>query len=84
MLFWFYRRARRAVQASPAPGESRSEATDSGAGLAARRVAFVLVLLLPLAIPSDWTQDVPARYGDRHPGMQRSWLYPPIAAQASE
>jgi phosphatidylglycerol:prolipoprotein diacylglycerol transferase len=31
-----------------------------------------------LTIPSNWTQDVPARYGTRHPGMRHSAIYPPI------
>ena len=43
-----------------------------------QRVALALVLLACLAIPSNWTQDVPARYGSRHPGLQHSWLYPAI------
>jgi phosphatidylglycerol:prolipoprotein diacylglycerol transferase len=43
-----------------------------------QRTALVLVMLLPLIIPSDWTQDVPRRYGDRHPGLTYSVLYPEI------
>ncbi len=31
-----------------------------------------------LTIPSNWTQDVPARYGGRHPGLGHSWLYPKL------
>lgn len=54
-------------------------AAGSG-GLAWRRLAFGLVLLFPLVIPSDWTQDVPARYGARHPGLSHSVLYPAIDA----
>ncbi len=53
------------------------------AGLWLKRVAFALVLVLPTIIPSDWTQDVPARYSKRHPGMQHSWLYPPIQGAGS-
>lgn len=36
------------------------------------------VLLLCTTIPSNWTQNVPHRYGARHPGLQHSWLYPDI------
>jgi TctA family transporter len=43
-----------------------------------QRIALVLVMLLPLIIPSDWTQDVPKRYGDRHSGLTYSVLYPEI------
>jgi phosphatidylglycerol:prolipoprotein diacylglycerol transferase len=43
-----------------------------------QRLALALLLVACLAIPSNWTQDVPARYGARHPGMAHSWLYPAI------
>ena len=43
-----------------------------------RRALFATVLVLCLAIPSDWTQDIPARYGKRHPGLEHSALYPRI------
>ena len=38
-----------------------------------------LVLAFWLTIPSNWTQDVPGRYGKRHPGLHHSWLYPKLA-----
>jgi phosphatidylglycerol:prolipoprotein diacylglycerol transferase len=44
----------------------------------AQRVALILILLGSLTIPSNWTQDVPARYGKRHAGLQHSWLYPQL------
>jgi phosphatidylglycerol:prolipoprotein diacylglycerol transferase len=43
-----------------------------------QRVAFAAILLSSLTIASNWTQDVPARYGKRHPGLTHSWLYPQI------
>ena len=43
-----------------------------------QRMAFACVLLLCLMIPSNWTQDIPSRYGERHPGLRHSALYPPI------
>ena len=46
--------------------------------LLAQRLAFACLLALCLTIPSNWTQDVPARYGGRHPGLVHSWLYPAI------
>ena len=49
-----------------------------------RRAVLVALLLLPAIIPSDWTQDVPLRYGARHPGMTNSKLYPPISGATSE
>ena len=44
-----------------------------------RRLILRSLLILPLIIPSDWTQDVPVRYGERHEGMTHSILYQEIA-----
>lgn len=44
-------------------------------------VALGLLLASALVMPSDWTQDVPARYGKRHPGLTHNQLYPAIPAQ---
>jgi phosphatidylglycerol:prolipoprotein diacylglycerol transferase len=44
----------------------------------AKRCAFGFLLILPMVIPSDWTQDVPKRYGKRHAGLKHSPLYPRI------
>ena len=40
------------------------------------------VLLCCLTLPSNWTQDVPARYGRRHAGLEHSRLYPAIDTAA--
>ncbi|HSL20873.1 MAG TPA: prolipoprotein diacylglyceryl transferase [Vicinamibacterales bacterium] len=42
------------------------------------RLALAGVLLLALTIPSNWTQDVPERYGKRHAGLEHSALYPAL------
>lgn len=47
-----------------------------------QQAAFASILLFCLALPSNWTQDVPARYGKRHPGLQHSWLYPVLDTRA--
>ena len=47
-----------------------------------QRLAFGALLLFCLTMPSNWTQDVPARYGARHPGLEHSWLYPQIDTRA--
>lgn len=39
---------------------------------------FALLLASCLVIPSDWTQDVPKRYGKRHAGLAYSSIYPRI------
>jgi len=43
-----------------------------------QRLLFAALLLFSVTIPSNWTQDVPARYAKRHPGLQHSAIYPPI------
>jgi phosphatidylglycerol---prolipoprotein diacylglyceryl transferase len=45
------------------------------------RLAFAGLLVFCLTIPSDWTQDVPVRYGKRHPGIAYSILYRPIGGE---
>jgi phosphatidylglycerol:prolipoprotein diacylglycerol transferase len=46
------------------------------------RAVFAAILLFSLTIPSNWTQDVPARYGRRHPGLKHSIIYPRINTAA--
>ena len=52
--------------------------TLAGADIGWRRPVFILILAFCLIIPSDWTQDVPDRYGKRHPGLVHSRIYPQI------
>ncbi|MYN66732.1 MAG: prolipoprotein diacylglyceryl transferase [Acidobacteria bacterium] len=59
-------------------GRTSSERFKEAPPLAAQRLAFAGLLAFCLTIPSNWTQDVPARYGARHPGLEHSWLYPEI------
>jgi len=47
-------------------------------GLLWRELIFACLLLFSLVIPSDWTQDVPVRYGSRHAGLRHSLLYPEL------
>jgi phosphatidylglycerol---prolipoprotein diacylglyceryl transferase len=44
---------------------------------------FTAILLFSMTMPSDWSQDIPARYGHRHAGLHYSILYPHIAAEVS-
>jgi phosphatidylglycerol---prolipoprotein diacylglyceryl transferase len=50
------------------------------AGLRWRKPAFAALLLFSLVMPSDWTQDIPARYGARHACLSYSRIYPRIDA----
>jgi hypothetical protein len=43
-----------------------------------QQTAFCILLVFCLGIPSNWTQDIPVRYGFRHPGLTHSRLYPAI------
>jgi phosphatidylglycerol:prolipoprotein diacylglycerol transferase len=49
-----------------------------------RGIVFAALLLISLTLPSDWTQDIPARYGKRHSGMQYSWMYPHVEGNIPE
>lgn len=49
-----------------------------------QRMAFALVIAFSLTIASNWTQNVPERYGARHAGLQHSWLYPDIDTRAPQ
>lgn len=70
-------RLRRLGHIETAPDTAARDATDE-APLPWQRAAFAGVLALCLTIPSNWTQDIPARYGSRHEGLRYSWLYPRI------
>jgi phosphatidylglycerol:prolipoprotein diacylglycerol transferase len=43
-----------------------------------QQLVFAALLAMCLTIPSNWTQNIAARYGARHPGLQHSRFYPPI------
>lgn len=76
LLIWLHRRGDRALLAPPVP--TGPAVSKSPFLTRIQRVAFALLLVFCLTIPSDWTQDIPARYGARHPGMRHSLLYPPV------
>jgi phosphatidylglycerol:prolipoprotein diacylglycerol transferase len=67
--------------ARPGIAPTRSTtASASGSSAGWRPIAFASLLIFSLTLPSDWTQDVPARYGARHPGLSHSSFYPEIDA----
>lgn len=74
MLVWAHFRSRK-QQSAP---EASAPAQKPVSALLRKRILLVLLILIPAVIPSDWTQDVPERYGHRHPGMSHSWLYPVV------
>lgn len=61
-------------------GEENTPSPKRGTNRTGWRLAVLATLVaFSLVIPSDWTQDVPDRYGKRHPGLQHSALYPAIS-----
>ena len=59
-----------------APPRFGTNSTARSRGLAWRRLLFAAILLFAMTMPSDWSQDVPARYGHRHAGLHHSAVYP--------
>ena len=77
LFFWFSRK-QRAAKSDASHVARVSEAQADSRHLWLKRIVFAALLLFPLTLPSDWTQDIPARYGKRHPGMHYSGLYPHV------
>ena len=65
------------AQTATAPSFNNEEDLAS-TGLRWRRFVFTVLLLLSIVMPSDWTQDVPARYKHRHSCLSYSVMYPRI------
>jgi phosphatidylglycerol:prolipoprotein diacylglycerol transferase len=72
----YWRRSARAGGSAPSAGAV--DATQARGGVGWRRAVFAALLAFSLVQPSDWTQDVPARYGKRHEGLTNSAIYPKI------
>ena len=77
VLLWRSRQ-RRLGRLHPAARPSPLTPGREARPLTAQRIGFALLLAGCVLIPSNWTQDVPRRYGPRHPGLVHSWLYPPL------
>ena len=78
LVFWFSRKPRTASDNIDLQITLTAIRTADTARLWPKRIVFASLLLLPLTLPSDWTQDIPSRYGKRHPGMHYSRLYPHV------
>jgi len=77
LTIWFYWQSHR-IKRSPESVAATPGKVLPGDGFWWQKIIFTLLLLFCLTIPSDWTQDIPARYGSRHPGLEYSLLYPRI------
>lgn len=80
LIVWAYRRPR-TIPEKPAKDIPVRIVKEPSWAL---RIALITAIVFPLIIPSDWTQDVPERYGDRHAGLKHSALYPVIDGGAGE
>ncbi len=69
-----WRRLGRIGHPTPAPAP---RAADPGPTWP-QRLIFAALLAACLLMPSNWTQDVPRRYGARHPGLHHSRMYPAL------
>ena len=74
LLVWRYRF--QGVEKPSITGEGQLTTNEKSSWL--QRVLLAVLVVIPLVMPSDWTQDVPERYGGRHEGMKHSVLYPRI------
>jgi phosphatidylglycerol:prolipoprotein diacylglycerol transferase len=71
-------RLRRLGRLPPARGPVALQVDADVAPSPVQRLAFAALLAACLTMPSNWTQDVPRRYGERHAGLRHSWLYPQL------
>jgi len=84
LLIWCYARERKSAESISRPVDLPASVAESTGNIGIKRLVLALLVILPTIIPSDWTQDVPARYGDRHPGMTHSVIYPEIPATSTD
>ncbi len=68
---------RKPMKVTAKPAVSVETSGPSG-DLGWRSLVFAVILAFSLTIPSDWTQDIPTRYGHRHAGLTYSVLYPKV------
>ena len=83
LLYRFYSK-KRVAKDNPIHFSSVSSSNVSKNAIWFKKIVFVFLLVFPMIIPSDWTQDIPARYEKRHPGLNYSILYLKIDIPLSE
>ena len=66
---------------SIAPDGVAAPEPEAVSRIAWRKPIFIAILAFCLIIPSDWTQDVPQRYGKRHPGLIHNAMYPRLETE---
>lgn len=78
LLFWFYKRTERLANEDEASSSFGGNTVVKQQPILFKKIIFIILLAVPTVIPSDWTQDVPSRYGKRHPDMTHSVIYPEL------
>jgi phosphatidylglycerol:prolipoprotein diacylglycerol transferase len=78
LIIWAYKRPQAGVRPLPLSAISAGYTLDVRRATRIKRIVFRILLVIPLVIPGDWTQDIPERYGKRHEWMTHSVLYPKI------
>jgi phosphatidylglycerol:prolipoprotein diacylglycerol transferase len=58
--------------------DSATSALKKNREITWQKPVLIALLIFCLVMPSDWTQDVPERYGKRHNGLTHSIVYPRI------
>ncbi|MDX1336018.1 MAG: prolipoprotein diacylglyceryl transferase [Gammaproteobacteria bacterium] len=76
LIVWAYRRGQIGVKPLNITILSGGPEMDVRKATRFKRMIFRLLLIIPLVIPSDWTQDIPEKYGERHHGLTHSNYYP--------
>ena len=78
LIIWSYKRPHAGVRPLPLSAIAAGYTLDVRKATRVKRIVFRILLVIPLVIPGDWTQNIPERYGKRHEGMTHSVLYPSL------
>jgi hypothetical protein len=78
LIIWAYKRPQTGVRPLPLSAITAGYTLNIRRATRVKRIVFRILLVIPLVIPGDWTQDIPERYGQRHEGITHSMIYPRI------
>lgn len=84
LIIWAIRKQHPRVRPLPDDAVLNALNLDIRKATRTKRIVLRALLLIPMIIPSDWTQDVYLRYSSRHPGMIDSAWYPAINRNEEE
>lgn len=84
LLIWSLWRGARVGASVRAENVVAAGGRTGGDAVLWQRLVFGALVMFSLTLPSDWTQDIPARYSKRHPGLHYSALYPRIETPSAK